>query len=950
MQDSKGYIWFSTEAGLCRYNGSDILLFDEKRGLKEKACYSVKEDSKGNLWIATSANRILCYKNDSLQEAPFSSSYANYFLKSKSLEQTYLFQFENDNCFWLNTQNHTYLGFSNRNNIQMAPPETSDADYYFLQQGNKYVPIKNKTRGQLNNYNKTHPNQLKIILKNKGVETCIYIPHIATSNPSWRALTCTANNGKSYFAFENLLLVVDKQLHYTVKELPNNILSLYCDKADGIWVGMLKAGIRYFPESNNLDHTINSLSDYTVTGICVDHEQGVWCSTLEKGVFYCRSKFIVGYDNVAGLHQKADLLKCINNTVYVATEANSIVEMNKGQIIKHTLQLNTPFLINDILPQNKSWLVGGKGFTATASSNFENTNLLLYEKTTMTAGSNQFAVDTKNNQTYSIHFGDVLSIKDSKLIPLISPLESPGRCIFYSNEMGLLIGCKEGLFVVNTEDRSCKRIAAIDGNITKIIERSNHKLWVSTKESGIYIIHNNKVSRLQEKLPLPTNRFYDLTEDAYGTLWIGSNIGLIKYSDKNGLAQFQIFNTHSGLPSDEIFHVATDSSAVYLATNEGVCSVSLNSPIKNNNPPTIYLCNLWVNEQVQNTKNNKLIFSHDENSLKLDFDVLSFKSNVPTNLVYSLHSDHTEIQYNKGSEIILNNLAPGNYQLSVFGCNNDNVYSTKPFQLNFEIQSPIWKTPGFIFFGLLALVMFIYLGVKNIISQIRKKEEEKTRINKLLAEHQLSALKAQMNPHFIFNCINSIQRYILTNKSEEAYGYLTQFSKLIRLVLNYSDKNRITLAQELEIIELYMKLEKLRFENKFNYTINCQPEIDVENTLIPAMMLQPYIENAIWHGIMNLKKEQQGHIHIQVLSEKGLLKIIIEDNGVGRAQAALLSPKNHESKGTNINQMRASIIHMIENTSNVGGVVIEDILGSNGEIAGTRVIIQIPQTTIDNEN
>jgi LytS/YehU family sensor histidine kinase len=302
----------------------------------------------------------------------------------------------------------------------------------------------------------------------------------------------------------------------------------------------------------------------------------------------------------------------------------------------------------------------------------------------------------------------------------------------------------------------------------------------------------------------------------------------------------------------------------------------------------------------------------------------------------------TVTNHTKNSEISLDNLEPGNYRLEVYAKNNDNILSQQPAILLFEIKKPFWQSYSFILFAFLFLSGVVYIMVRQTIRRIRSKEKEKSRIIKLIAEHQMSALRAQMNPHFIFNCINSIQGFILTNKGELAYDYLSKFSKLMRLVLNYSSENFITLNHEIEIVELYIELEQQRFENKFTYTISIPDSIDGDELTVPPMIMQPYIENAIWHGLMNLEKGKKGHIKITLEMTNEILEIIIEDNGVGREKAALNSQKKYKSKATAINNKRTEILSILSNSK--GSVNISDIY-KNNEARGTRVIIKIPQNT-----
>ncbi len=214
--------------------------------------------------------------------------------------------------------------------------------------------------------------------------------------------------------------------------------------------------------------------------------------------------------------------------------------------------------------------------------------------------------------------------------------------------------------------------------------------------------------------------------------------------------------------------------------------------------------------------------------------------------------------------------------------------------------------------------------------------------NQKLNEVQLDALRSQMNPHFIFNCLNSIKLYTSQNKNEAAADYLTKFSKLIRKSLENSRSRTISLADELETLELYIQLEGMRFKEKLKYKIILSPDVDSSFIEIPPMLIQPYVENAIWHGLM--QKEEGGSItiHIDKLPAENVLVIVIKDDGIGREKAALLKSKSsttHKSFGTKVTDERVALINKIYNTN--AKIVISDRI-ENNTIAGTIVTIQIP--------
>ena len=212
----------------------------------------------------------------------------------------------------------------------------------------------------------------------------------------------------------------------------------------------------------------------------------------------------------------------------------------------------------------------------------------------------------------------------------------------------------------------------------------------------------------------------------------------------------------------------------------------------------------------------------------------------------------------------------------------------------------------------------------------------------MISESQLMALQSQMNPHFIFNSINSIQSYILKNEKEEAYNYLAKFSKLIRKVLNNSIEKTISLKEELETLELYVALEQMRFKETFLFVVNIDKHIDLEEYYIPSMLIQPFVENAIWHGLMNKEEQKKGVLKLLFKKEHSLIKIIIEDNGIGREAAEKQKDKNtHKPLSTLLNEQRIKLLNNIEDFQNLK-ITTEDLKDNENLVVGTRVIVELP--------
>ena len=246
--------------------------------------------------------------------------------------------------------------------------------------------------------------------------------------------------------------------------------------------------------------------------------------------------------------------------------------------------------------------------------------------------------------------------------------------------------------------------------------------------------------------------------------------------------------------------------------------------------------------------------------------------------------------------------------------------------------------------GIFSFVLLDIILFRNSILKRRneKLQNERTQaaLQQKTVELEMQALRAQMNPHFIFNCLSSINAFILKNESESASDYLTKFSRLIRMVLANSKKIVIPLEDELEMLRLYLEMERLRFQYSFNYTINFKNEIDGENIFIPPLLLQPFAENAIWHGLMH--KEGNGHLDIELGVEEKILTCTITDNGIGRHKAGMIKSKSAEkqkSMGLQITAERLALLNQEEETKTFFN--IEDLSDEEGNAAGTRVILKM---------
>tara|TARA_R110002096_G_scaffold237751_1_gene428572 strand:+ start:18422 stop:20302 length:1881 start_codon:yes stop_codon:yes gene_type:complete len=249
---------------------------------------------------------------------------------------------------------------------------------------------------------------------------------------------------------------------------------------------------------------------------------------------------------------------------------------------------------------------------------------------------------------------------------------------------------------------------------------------------------------------------------------------------------------------------------------------------------------------------------------------------------------------------------------------------------------------GDIQYFMMGVMIEIFIFAMGLGILMKRREDEKTVLSKEMERVKMTALQTQMNPHFIFNSLNSIRSYMLRNKTNEASGYLSKFSRLIRLILEYSSEEHITLEEELKVLSLYVHIEQLRFREEFGFTIEMSGDINAEQILVPPLIVQPFLENAIWHGLM--QKEGEKELVLDVTRKRGLLQITLRDNGIGRKKAGANksgAQMKRKSMAIELTTKRLEILNSKSDLRNT--VIINDLYDSEGEPLGTEVIIKMPE-------
>ncbi|WP_162944954.1 sensor histidine kinase [Flavisolibacter nicotianae] len=486
--------------------------------------------------------------------------------------------------------------------------------------------------------------------------------------------------------------------------------------------------------------------------------------------------------------------------------------------------------------------------------------------------------------------------------------------------------------------------------------KEDQSFWVGEPRD---ILHLDKDLHLLRRYSegFPGVLVSSLLADNDGNIWfVNGQNQISKLNTRNG--KFLSLSERDGMPKQKFYwehaHLKDVYGNLYFGSQEGFIQIRPAEFADIYPPSFVYLKAININQKpaLHSTGANyveELSLKHNENNLNIETGIIDYYSEGNSRLRYQLENVNKTWQYGTNPFTInLDGLQPGRYRLVMQASNAVDEFNGPEKILWITIQPPWWGTWWFRGLAVLCLALIFYSLIRWRLHQKFRMQLERTKKEKQLAELQqqkteleMQALRAQMNPHFIFNSLNSINHFILQNNKLKASEYLTKFSRLVRLILQNSQAPLIPLESELEALQLYLELESIRFDHHFDYVITVQDDIDSSTVMVPPLIIQPYVENAIWHGLMH--KEEKGHLQIGIVQHDDTLYCTITDDGVGRQKAAELKSKSassHKSMGMRITADR---IAMLRQKKQPGFYVrITDLALPDGRAGGTEVTLQIP--------
>lgn len=468
-------------------------------------------------------------------------------------------------------------------------------------------------------------------------------------------------------------------------------------------------------------------------------------------------------------------------------------------------------------------------------------------------------------------------------------------------------------------------------------------IYGASKLSSVYTVptgplENTLALRDTASLVLPPYEVRDMLFDWRGRLWLCAEEGV---ACRDTMGQYHFFGEADGIVQVNKLRLDIDGSILASATG-GLYRFHPDSIEAYPNPYNIVLRQFNVFDKLYLDEDGSPVeigdvagLTYRENFFSFTFDDVSYRSRNSKQYAYILEGlDAGWVESGVRNYAAYTNVPAGEYTFKVMAKIHDAQKWSEPAELlRIRILPPVWKTPWFIVLCILVVACIVYFAYRYRLNQLQAKQDLIIAFNKQLAETELKALRAQMNPHFLFNVLNAIKLNVQKSEQDKAINFITDFSKLIRSVLQNSEKKCITLREELEALELYISIEKRRFSAEFKYELDTD-SVNVDKVMIPPLLLQPYVENAIWHGLMH-KTDGEGRLSIHAARNGRGTIIRIIDNGIGRRQAKLLKSKSATTRKSMGMQITSDRMQLSEQRISVELIDLYD-----GEIAaGTEVIV-----------
>lgn len=914
IQDHLGYIWFSTDRGVCRYNGDKLEVFNESNGLLDNTVFKICVDEKNRIWMVSISGAVFFYSYSTQKIHLYDNSHL-FKTDNKTPLLTYSFQVANDTIFL--------------NSNQFRGIITPEGSNLFTHNFKNKLVTSYVNEFPVHFFDKSQTRKLDTILFTTSTQ--IY-DTLILEYPQPKSYENIIDAGNYYIlqGHRSFKLIHKKTNDEKEVQMPNHILYLSYQN-EKIYVSCYQNGLVIY-DLTNLEILHHLLKERSASHSFIDKDNGLWITTLDKGVFHFPSFKVqraISNDQLDDIRISA--INQFQGKLIIGNRKGSLDIIDQdGNIKNYPLKTSKKFPPYVKFIRNYGdtalWVLAGSDLFQWKDGHFVNyplPNIYCHSFEVLPSGK---ILVSSSKQIHELSYDSTIS----HLIPEVRNIQRFDSLLFLSGISGFNIynpNSKEFIPVPECTDISDKRVIssyAYDGT-TVII----------TRDFGIYSFQDKSQKIINEDAGLLSNSILcSSLKDSI--LWVATIKGLNRVNILTG--KVQSLTKEKGLFQEEIKCLSYDGKVLFMGTNSGLYKLYDDGNFKSS-IPNVILNNITINDEPVYLSND-LLLPKDSNRIAFHLDAITLQSKQ-VKFRYKLNGLDDQWHITESKNVVYT-LPKGNYQFIVQVRNGNDNWSPELHSPAITILPAYHETLWFRSSAIGFIVLIVFSGIQWRINTIKKRNA----VNQKLIESQLKALRAQMNPHFTFNTMNAISGFISDNSIDDAQEYLAKFSKLIRLILNHSEKDYITVEEELTALKHYIELEKVRFGHQFNYDINIDPRIDIENELIPSLIIQPFIENSIIHGFKQI--QYQGKIDVTLIKKVKSITCTIVDNGIGREKAnKVKSAKKHKSMGVNITKDRLNLLGKV--TSKQIEVIYNDII-INDKIKGTKVTLEIPIINYENIN
>lgn len=934
MQDHKGFLWVSTDYGVCRYNGQSFEVFTVKDGLPNNVVFESYEDSKGRIWFRTMSKQLVYFQNDSIKQLQFSPQIqkqiqqANFKYCNGISERNgkLKFSFGNMGVFEVPVSNLSTqkVGYTSK---QVS--SFKDASWEHLAESGLTFTINREANA--------------FCASNKGgamIKRRYYLANQQYASSGEAFGFIQLNNAYFAYAESNTCWVINQKSKHISRSFPSSILSL-ANLPGQLLAVNTKAGTYLVNAMDLSDAYPPIFLDKRISGAWLDHDDGLWLTTLNEGLIYIANLRLI-HDNkpytYPNGHQKhvrsMAVRKCPDSgkdELFVAYFDGRLNRFINGKQAQASKKIARDGHVQDIaFKQSDVLMVFGGGQIQQWDNTLHYSGNLLNEKVFNNIKQLEMHEDTlyfSASQGVFAYYNDTISLKR---ISIKNPT------VLAATKNGLYVGAFGRLAVYRNGTFRQLIPGRISDEVTDVVPGPDSLVWVTTKGAGIYCLTTNDtlVHRIEMSNGLVSDFCTSISFDEDGNAWIGTNKGLQRIApfDYQLSSSTYLLNADNGLISDQVNKLARSEGKLWIGTLNGLTVLDTRKLNPKAASVPTYLSSVTINDTMELNKqsiHHKL--PHTSNTLSFQFTSLNFQHKKRTYRYRLLGQDTTWIT-SKTPEVRYANLAPGAYVFEILGQNHSGQWNKKPVAFSFTILPAYWQTTWFWLSVGLVCAVILWRIIKLRISQLR----EKSALNESLIKARQQALNAQMNPHFVFNALNAINCYILEKEAIKASYFLSKFSALVRSYLENSFNEFVYLSDELTQLKNYLALEKLRCEDRFDYQIVISDNLNPDEVSVPPLLFQPFLENSIWHGFAGIN--YQGKLELEFQRRNDQLYVQIIDNGIGRDAAnAHNGHKSRISRGMQITNKRLELAQ--KRYEERFEITTTDLYDEHGKASGTKVEI-----------